>query len=129
MAVGANRLPAVPPRLQHFKQAASKALPVAHNGLGVLHFHGQGVPANHTLARLHFEKGAALGDHDAAYNLGTIQEVGPGRTAGPSAGRWLLPPPWPPPSHWLPPSHPSTPPPPAALLLRACRAGLPRPST
>lgn len=75
-----------------FEAAAAHDLPAAWNGLGVLHFHGQGVPVNYTLAREYFEKGADR-DHDSAYNLGTIHQVcastalEPGRGAAAAAAK------------------------------------------
>ena len=59
---------------EHFLDAAAKQLPTALNGLGVLHFHGQGMPVDYAEAKRYFEM-AALQDHDAAYNLATIYQV------------------------------------------------------
>ena len=44
----------------------------AFNGLGVLAMQGQGLPRNHTLAKMAFERGAALGDMDCIFNLGMM---------------------------------------------------------
>ncbi len=54
-----------------------QSLPLLHPILpaGVLHFHGQGTAVNYTAARLYFEQ-AADRDHDAAYNLATVYQVG-----------------------------------------------------
>jgi TPR repeat protein len=56
---------------------------------GVLYFHGQGVAANLSEAFRYFEMASTL-DHDGAYNLGTMYQVGPrgcgwARQAGASA--------------------------------------------
>jgi TPR repeat protein len=55
-----------------FRLAAAQDLPAAYNGLAILHYHGQGVPVNFTLAREMWHKGAALKDHDSLFNLGMM---------------------------------------------------------
>jgi TPR repeat protein len=49
---------------RRFEEAAELGLPSAWNGIGVLHFNGQGTEANLTAARLAFERGAAQNNSD-----------------------------------------------------------------
>jgi len=63
---------------QLFNLAAAADLPAAHNGLGVLAFNGWGMEQNFSVARLAFERGAALGDADAHFNMGLILSSGHG---------------------------------------------------
>lgn len=59
----ASTVPAPPP------------LPLCPLQAGVLHFHGQGVPANYSEAARYFAM-AADRDHDAAFNLATVYQAG-----------------------------------------------------
>jgi len=61
-----------------FHEAAEAGLPAAANGIGVMHFNGQGIVQNFTAARLAFENGAHGGDADSMFNLGTIYRHGYG---------------------------------------------------
>ena len=59
--------------VQHYKLAHAAGVASAYNGLGVLYFSGEsdrGV--DYAAARRAFQKGAALGDPDSIFNLGTI---------------------------------------------------------
>ena len=50
----------------------------ARYGLGLMHYHGQGVAQDYAKAREWFEKAAAQGDADAQYNLGVMYNNGRG---------------------------------------------------
>ena len=55
--------------------------------VGVLYFHGQGVPINYTESLRYFQLAAGQ-DHDATYNLGTMYQASlAGGQAGRQAGR------------------------------------------
>ena len=62
-----------------FEKAASLDVAAAHNGVGVLDYNGwateNGAP-NVAAARARFEVGAAAGDPDALFNLGTLYQAG-----------------------------------------------------
>jgi TPR repeat protein len=64
-----------------FEKAASLDVAAAHNGVGVLDYNGwataDGAP-NVVAARARFEAGAAAGDPDASFNLGTLHQTGAG---------------------------------------------------
>ena len=64
-----------------FEAAAALDVAAAHNGLGVLDYNGwataDGGP-NAAAARARFEAGAAAGDPDASFNLGTLYQTGGG---------------------------------------------------
>lgn len=64
-----------------FEKAASLDVAAAHNGVGVLDYNGwataDGAP-NVVAARARFEAGAAAGDPDASFNLGTLYQTGAG---------------------------------------------------
>ena len=64
-----------------FEKAASLDGAAAHNGVGVLDYNGwateNGAP-NVAAARARFEVGAAAGDPDALFNLGTLYQAGAG---------------------------------------------------
>ena len=64
-----------------FEKAASLDVAAAHNGVGVLDYNGwateNGAP-NVAAARARFEAGAAAGDPDALFNLGTLYQAGAG---------------------------------------------------
>ena len=64
-----------------FEKAASLDVAAAHNGVGVLDYNGwatgDGAP-DLAAARARFEAGAAAGDPDASFNLGTLYQAGAG---------------------------------------------------
>ena len=64
-----------------FEKAASLDVAAAHNGVGVLDYNGwataDGAP-DVVAARARFEAGAAAGDPDASFNLGTLYQTGAG---------------------------------------------------
>lgn len=65
-----------------FEVAADMGLAAGHNGLGVLHYGGQGVEQNLTAAFEAFTRGARMNDADSMYNIGAAGSRG---RAGPPA--------------------------------------------
>jgi len=80
-----------------FRKAAAKGVAAAHTGLGIMAQNGHGRVANLSAAIEHFEKGAAMGDKDALFNLGSYEYDGNPQAAlrhyeaAVDAGHWIAP--------------------------------------
>ena len=61
---------------EYFQQSADAGLGAGWNGVGVMHWNGQGVPANLTAAFEAFKRGTALNNSDSWYNLGVMYSNG-----------------------------------------------------
>lgn len=59
-----------------------------YNGLGVLYWNGQGVPANLSAAFHAFEQGAKLNNPDSLYNLATMYANGVHIEKNETMGGW-----------------------------------------